>query len=116
MARTFHLEGTKNITDAAKEVGAKLVFISTDYVFSDSEYPVTEEETRAPLNAYGQFKKECEDFIQESLTDYIIVRTTNIYGWDPNTMTPNYFMNVYRNLTSGSTVKAPSNLWGTPPS
>lgn len=113
-ARAFHFEATKNIANIAKGMGAKLVYYSTDYVFSDHSDPVTEETTVNPLNVYGKVKVESEQFLKDELPNALIIRTTNIYGWDPTTKTPNYFMNVYRKLSSGEQVEAPAFLNGTP--
>ncbi|MBN2645371.1 MAG: dTDP-4-dehydrorhamnose reductase [Desulfuromonadaceae bacterium] len=75
-------EGPKNLAVAAQEVGATLVHISTDFVFSGAKQtPYTELDAPAPLSVYGQSKWKGEQAILESgLKDYYIVRTSWLYG------------------------------------
>lgn len=73
--------GTKNIADAAKQAGAKLVAVSTDYVFDGlnvSEY--TETDAVNPQNAYGRAKLAGELAVTESGADAYIVRTSWVFG------------------------------------
>lgn len=113
-ARSFHYNSTTTIGGWCRELESKLVYISSDYVFSDSPEPISETQAPKPLNEYGRLKLQSEEWIRENLKDYLIVRTTNVYGWDPNSQTPNYAMNVFRTVTSGKMLTAPTYLWGTP--
>lgn len=73
--------GTKNIADAAKQAGAKLVAVSTDYVFDGlnvNEY--TETDAVNPQNAYGRAKLAGELAVTESGADAYIVRTSWVFG------------------------------------
>ncbi|EMF0481158.1 MULTISPECIES: dTDP-4-dehydrorhamnose reductase [Enterococcus] len=78
----INVEGTKNVALAAKEVGATLVYISTDYVFDgtkkDGEYQV--DDPTHPLNEYGRTKLLGEQAVQETLEDYYIIRTSWVFG------------------------------------
>lgn len=114
LARTIHLETTKALVDACTVTGATLIFLSSDYVFSDSSVPVTETDPTTPLNLYGKLKRESEQLITSQLKKYIIARTTNVYGWDPDSKTPNFYMQVYRTLKKGESLVAPSCLHGNP--
>lgn len=61
--------------------GARLVHISTDYVFgSDTPYIFTEEELPSPMNAYGKSKWEGEKAVRMANPDAIIVRTSRLFG------------------------------------
>lgn len=113
-ARAFHVEGIKNIGQQCIKSNAKFVFISSDYIFSDKEYPVKEDEKPSPLNIYGELKLEAEQWIVKNIPKHVIIRTTNVYGWDPLTVTPNYMMNLYRTISEGKEFNAPSFLWGNP--
>lgn len=77
-----NVDGSKNIAEAAKKVGAKLVYISTDYVFDGEKmegmYSV-EEETN-PINHYGKAKLLGEKAVEEVLDEYYIIRTSWVYG------------------------------------
>lgn len=113
-AAAFYLEATKDLGKFCADKGATLFFISTDYVFDGTKGPYKEDDRTNPLNIYGKMKLEAEDWIRANLKRYVIIRTTNIYGWDPMTVTPNYVMQLYRALSSKKTFNAPSFLWGNP--
>ena len=80
--QAVNIDGTKNIALAAKEVGATLVYISTDYVFDgllgEGEYTV--DAPTNPQNEYGKAKLAGEQVIQELLTQYYIIRTSWVFG------------------------------------
>ncbi len=74
-------DGTRNVAEAAKRVGAKMVYISTDYVFdgtNEGEYEV--DALTNPRNEYGKAKLAGEKAIQETLADYYIIRTSWVFG------------------------------------
>lgn len=74
-------DGTRNVTAAAKRVGAKLVYISTDYVFDGTnpgEYQV--DDPTNPKNEYGKAKLAGEQAVKEKTDDYYIIRTSWVFG------------------------------------
>jgi dTDP-4-dehydrorhamnose reductase len=75
-------DGPKNVAIVCKEIGAKLVHISTDYVFSgDATSPYAEDALVGPKSAYGRTKLAGEITIRETLPlDHYIVRTAWLYG------------------------------------
>jgi dTDP-4-dehydrorhamnose reductase len=75
-------DGPKNVAIVCKEIGAKLVHISTDYVFSgDATSPYAEDALVGPRSAYGRTKLAGEIAIQETLPlDHYIIRTAWLYG------------------------------------
>jgi dTDP-4-dehydrorhamnose reductase len=74
--------GPRNLAIASSEVGAKLVHISTDYVFSGeaSDHPRTEFDQVSPISAYGRTKLAGENFVREFADKYFILRTAWLYG------------------------------------
>lgn len=78
----INVNGTRNVALAAKSVGAKLVYISTDYVFDGEkqvgEYQVDDQVN--PQNEYGRTKLLGEQAVQEILDDYYIIRTSWVFG------------------------------------
>ena len=79
---SINVLGTRYIAEAAKEVDAKMVYLSTDYVFNgQGTKPWTpDEKDYAPLNWYGVTKLEGEKAISERLTKYFIVRIAWVFG------------------------------------
>ena len=74
-------DGTLNVVRAALNVGAKLVYISTDYVFSgEGKEPWTEESPYGPKNVYGLSKAQGEIAVRSLMEKYFIVRTSWVYG------------------------------------
>ena len=76
-----NVDGTRNVAEAAKAVGAQMVYISTDYVFDGKkadEYQV--DDATNPKNEYGRAKLAGEEAVREVLDDYYIVRTSWVFG------------------------------------
>ena len=80
--RAVNVDGTKNLADAAKSVDAKMVYISTDYVFNgEGETPwQPDQKDYAPLNVYGQSKLDGELAVANTLDKYFIVRIAWVFG------------------------------------
>ena len=73
--------GPKYIAAAAKECGARVIQISTDFVFDgNGNRPYTEEDQTNPLSEYGRTKLEGEKNIQNYCDSYLIVRTSWLFG------------------------------------
>lgn len=113
-ATAFHLDATREIGRRCAEHGAALVFISTDYVFDGSAGPYREDDSRHPLNHYGRLKLAAEEWLEAHLERHVIARTTNVFGWDPATVTPNFVMGLWRANRDGRPMNVPSFLWGNP--
>lgn len=76
--------GPRNLAIVARELDAKLVHVSTDYVFDGAKHqPYVEEDRAAPLNVYGNTKFAGEAFLQGLAEKYFIVRTSALYGKSP---------------------------------
>ncbi|HET6444723.1 MAG TPA: SDR family oxidoreductase [candidate division Zixibacteria bacterium] len=71
--------GAKNITDAAKGVGARLIHISSDVIFDGTQAPYRESDSPSPIHAYGRAKSEAERIVQD-YENHVIIRTSLIYG------------------------------------
>jgi dTDP-4-dehydrorhamnose reductase len=73
--------GPRNLSIAATKNNAKLMHISTDYVFDGhATTPYTEFDTPAPKAVYGKTKLAGENFVKEFAKDYFIIRTAWLYG------------------------------------
>lgn len=77
--------GPRNVAVACEEVGAKLIHISTDYVFSGKgEIPFTETDIPAPKTVYGATKLLGEQYVRQFCSRWFILRTAWLYGRDGN--------------------------------
>ena len=74
--------GPRNLAIACEEAGAKLIHVSTDYVFDgrEREKPYTEMDTPSPVSAYGRSKLYGEEFVKTFSSHFFIFRTAWLYG------------------------------------
>ena len=73
--------GTRNMVSAAVEAGAKLVYISTDYVFpGQGTRPYEPDDAYGPLNVYGTSKMQGEMAVRTGMDRYFILRTSWVFG------------------------------------
>ena len=76
--------GARNVAVATQRFGAKLVHISTDYVFGGEDKPgtnlYTEFDTPSPLNLYGKSKLAGENLVQHLCSRHFIIRTSGLFG------------------------------------
>ncbi len=76
--------GASNVAVAAQEVCARLVHISTDYVFggevTSTRIPYTEFDTPVPLNVYGRSKLAGEDMVRRHCQRHFVVRSSGLFG------------------------------------
>lgn len=80
-----NVEGTKNLVQAAKNIDAKLMYISTDYVFNgEGETPFKETDKPNPIGYYGLTKYEGEQVVQQLLDKWFIVRISWVFGINGN--------------------------------
>ena len=80
--KAINVDGTQNIANAAKIVDAKMIYISTDYVFDGQGTVPWEPDCKeyAPLNEYGQTKLGGELAVSSTLEKYFIVRIAWVFG------------------------------------
>lgn len=73
--------GTENVAIASLDVGAEMLYVSTDYVFDGTkESPYLEFDATNPINHYGRAKLAGENSVKGLLNRYFIVRTSWLYG------------------------------------
>ena len=84
--RAINAGGTRNIAGVCKELGCKMVYISTDYVFDGQGDTPWEPDCKAyaPLNVYGKTKLEGELAVSETLEKFFIVRIAWVFGRNGN--------------------------------
>ena len=77
--------GTENIARVCSKINAKMVYISTDYVFDgEGDQPFEIDSPKFPKGQYGLTKSLGEDKVQEILDHYFIIRTAWVFGFNGN--------------------------------
>ncbi|MBO7657039.1 dTDP-4-dehydrorhamnose reductase [Candidatus Saccharibacteria bacterium] len=107
-----NVKGTANLAKAAKEIGAKFMYISTDYVFNgQGERPwEPDDKDYAPLNVYGESKLKGELEVSKILDKYFIVRIAWVFGKNGN----NFIKTMIKVGETHSEVKVVEDQVGTP--
>lgn len=81
LAYKINAIGPRNLSIAAAEANAKIIHVSTDYVFEgNGTRPYTEFDAPNPISAYGKTKYEGEKFVEKFAKKYFILRTAWLYG------------------------------------
>jgi dTDP-4-dehydrorhamnose reductase len=81
LAYRVNVEGTAHLVEAARSVGARFIFLSSDLVFDGSAERYDEDSPTHPLSVYGRTKVKGEELVRTGSDDFAIVRTTVMYGW-----------------------------------
>lgn len=110
-AMDVNAKGTLAIAKAAKEIDAKMLYISTDYVFNgQGTKPFTVDAATAPLNVYGLTKLFGEEAVQMELSKYFIVRISWVFGKNGN----NFTKTMLRLGQTHEELTVVSDQWGSP--
>ena len=110
--KAINVDGTQNIADACKEVDAKMVYISTDYVFDGQGTKPWQPDCKdyKPLNVYGQTKLGGELAVSNTLSKYFIVRIAWVFGKNGN----NFIKTMLNVGKKFDTLKVVNDQIGTP--
>ncbi|HET59689.1 MAG TPA: NAD(P)-dependent oxidoreductase [Chloroflexi bacterium] len=108
----INVMGVCNVLRAVNAVGAKLVYFSSDYVFDGKAGPYREEDPPNPICEYGRQKVIAEHQIAINMYDYLIVRTTVVYGWERQGK--NFVYRLLNTLKNSEILKAPVDQVGNP--
>jgi len=111
LAIKINADGPRNIAEIAKIKGAKLIHISTDYVFDGTkEGAYVETDIPNPLGVYGKSKLQGEVDIQKTLKEHFIVRTAWLYGIHGN----NFVDTMLRLFKERDEVRVVGDQYGSP--
>ncbi len=111
-AYAANVVGVRNVVAATNEVGARLVFFSSDYVFDGKSGSYREDDLPAPICEYGRQKVLAEQHVSLQARDYLIVRTAVVYGWERQGK--NFVYRLTDALRCGRTIQAPIDQVGSP--
>ena len=111
LAEKLNAIGPLNIARTARSIGAKLIHISTDYVFDgQGSVPYTEDMQKTPLGVYGRTKAAGEDAIMKEMNTYYIIRTAWLYGFDGR----NFVYTMTKAMNGHDSVRVVNDQRGTP--
>ena len=110
--REVNVLGLQNLVAAVSDVGAFLVYFSSEYVFNGESGPYSENDVCKPLNEYGRQKWECERMIAAQLDRYIIGRVSGVYDWEERKK--NFVIRLIESLGEGRPYKVPNDQVITP--
>ena len=112
LCRKVNAAGTENIAKVCKAIGAKMMYISTDYVFDgQGERPwEPDDKVTTPLNVYGLTKYEGEQAVQQNVDKFFIVRIAWVFGVNGN----NFIKTMLRLGKEHGAVKVVNDQIGSP--
>ena len=111
ICRRVNVDGTENIAKICKKIDCKMLYLSTDYIFSgDGERPWEPDDEASPLNAYGQSKYDGELALKKYVDKYFIVRISWVFGINGN----NFIKTMLRLGRENGAVKVVDDQIGSP--
>jgi dTDP-4-dehydrorhamnose reductase len=112
--RTYEVNvvGASHLVDAANEVGAVVVYFSSDYIFDGADGPYDEFAPTNPISQYGVQKLSAEHLIMQRANEALIVRTTVVYGPEPQGK--NFIYRLLAALRKGEEIAVPMDQISTP--
>jgi dTDP-4-dehydrorhamnose reductase len=110
--RSINVSGVRNVVDAAREAGAKVVYFSSDYVFDGRSGGYSESSEPNPINEYGRQKLEAEHYVASYAPGHLIVRTAGVFGWERQGK--NFITRLLQTLKSGRGWSVPADQINNP--
>lgn len=111
LCRRVNAEGPGNIAAVCRELDIKMIYISTDYVFSgQGERPWEPEDEKDPQSVYGQTKYEGELAVQKLLDKYFIVRIAWVFGINGK----NFVKTMLKLAEDHDTIRVVNDQFGSP--
>jgi len=113
-SRAFRVneKGARTVAEACRRAGARLVLISTDFVFDgETERPYTEGDRPDPISAYGRSKLAGEEAVLGTISSALVVRTAWLYGEGGK---GNFVRSILGNAAKGKALRVVADQWGSP--
>jgi dTDP-4-dehydrorhamnose reductase len=114
LAERINVDGTRRVAEACADVGARLLYTSTDAVFDGTRGIYYEGDPPSPPNWYGQTKARAERLLSELLPSALIVRLSLVLGRGANAGGNSYLEKVEGNLRAGRQILTPTFEWRNP--
>ena len=113
VATDVNATATETIARLSEHHGARLVFMSTEYVFDGRNGPYTEADAPAPNTQYGRTKFDAERVVAGLASNWSILRTSIVYGW-PAPGRRNFVPMLVDRLRNGEPYHGPTNVHRSP--
>ncbi|HWA34789.1 MAG TPA: SDR family oxidoreductase [Cyclobacteriaceae bacterium] len=111
---TQNVNAVEYIANACAANGARLIHISTDFIFDGTHGPLDESATPNPISHYGRSKLAGEEAVIKSKAEWAILRTVLVYGITRDMSRSNIVLWVKKNLEEGKSINVVSDQWRTP--
>jgi dTDP-4-dehydrorhamnose reductase len=114
LAKIINVDGTKSVIKGANNSGVFLVYISTDYVFDGIKGNYSEEDETKPVNFYGYSKLLGEKAVTKESKNYLIARTSVVYGDKPASGKINFALWLIENLKANKEIRILTDQFSSP--
>lgn len=110
-AFAVNCEGLKNVASICASLKKKIVYISSDYVFSGEKgSPYFEDDEVDPINVLGESKAKAEQFLLDQVEDFLIIRSSMVFGYSPYLEGRGIFNTVLESLSKGEELKLDNSM------
>ncbi|MCB2407223.1 SDR family oxidoreductase [Hymenobacter lucidus] len=109
-----NVTAVEHLVEACAQLSVHLIHVSTDFIFSGEQGPLSEEAAPEPVNFYGQSKLAAEQAVQASAGRWAIVRTVLVYGIAHDYGRTNIVLWVRESLAAGKHIKVVDDQFRTP--
>jgi dTDP-4-dehydrorhamnose reductase len=109
-----NVNAVENLIHSCKKINARLIHVSTDFIFDGTRGPLDENEKPNPVNFYGESKLAAEKLILKSTIDWAILRTVLVFGITEDLSRSNIVLWVKENLENKKNIKVVNDQWRTP--
>ncbi len=113
LAWRINVNAVEHLIEAARRTNAKIVHVSSDYIFDGKLGPYAEDDRPEPLSYYGKTKLASENALRTSGLEHIIARTMVLYGYSPG-VKPNFALWLIESLEKKSPVRVVDDQVGNP--
>ena len=113
-AKKINVDGTRNIIKACKGVNAKIIYVSTDFVFDGKKGDYKEDDKPNPLSYYAETKLEAESLVRKSGLRYLIIRPEVLYGYNGDGSERSFSNWVYVSLKNKKEIRVVDDHFNTP--
>lgn len=111
---SINVNATQNLANIANAMGIHFVFISSDFVFNGAKFFCDEEDSTHPISAYGNSKRQAEEYILKTNKNFAIIRPVLVYGFSASARRGNIFTWVVENVESKTPIKVVNDQIRTP--